>query len=249
MKKIIACLAMALTLLPTAAMAGELKLTPIASEGKEIRYLQGVPTVSEIDEQGGVLVTQTDPIYGRVRLMVALTNDTDNSVNFGVENITATLDGKPVPVLTADRLQSIAKNKAGWAMFAVAMAGGLSAVAAHANSTRTYTTTGYTPYGAYRSHTRIYDPTSATIGAAAATAGSAYAISRIDQNLQSTIAGIKDEVVQTTTIDPKSNYGGMIVLDKFKIAKGAPGLLELEFRRSPGDAEGYKVAFNVAKKK
>lgn len=247
MKKITAAFAIALALAPTAAMAGDMKFVPAATDAAQVRYLQGVPTVSVSDDTGGVMVTQTDEVYGRVRMRVAFTNAGDVPVNFGIENVTATLDGQPLTVMSADDLEKIAKRKAGWAAFAMAMAGGLGAVAAQANSNRTYTTYGSSRYGSYYSQTVVHDPAAAAVGTAASVGGAAYAISRINDNLEQTLTAINDNVIQTTTVDPKSNYGGLLVVDKFKIGKGAPGRLELVFRRSPSDADGYRVAFDLKK--
>lgn len=237
--------ALSLAVAPAPAFAKDYEFAPFAEEGASIRYLQGVPTISIADETGGVMVTQNEELYGRVRMNVAFTNASDLPVNFGVENITATIDGEPVEIMTAEGLEKIAKRKAGWANFAVAMAGGLGAVAAQANSTRTYTTTGYTRYGSYYSQTRVTDPTAAAIGTAASIGGAGYAMSRINANLEQTLGAIQNNAIQTTTVDPLGNYGGMLVLDKFKIDKKAPGRLELVFRRNAGDIDGYRVAFDV----
>ena len=237
--------ALSLAIAPSPAFAKDYEFTPVAEESTSIRYLQGVPTISIADETGGVMVTQNEELYGRVRMNVAFTNASDLPINFGVENITATIDGEPVEIMTADDLEKIAKRKAGWANFAVAMSGGLGAVAAQTNSTRTYTTTGYTRYGSYYSQTRVTDPTAAAIGTAASIGGAGYAMSRINANLEQTLGAIQNNVIQTTTVDPLSNYGGMLVLDKFKIDKKAPGRLELVFRRNAGDVDGYRVTFDV----
>jgi len=241
--------AMSLAIAPAPAFAKDYEFTPSAENNADIRYLQGVPTITMADEAGGVMVTQTEEIYGRVRMNVAFTNASDIPVNFGVENITATIDGEPVEIMTADGLEKIAKRKAGWANFAVAMAGGLGAVAAQANSTRTYTTTGYTRYGSYYSQTRVSDPTAAAIGTAASIGGAGYTISRINANLEQTLGAIQNNVIQTTTVDPQANYGGMLVFDKFKVDKKSPGRLEITFRRNANDFDGYRVSFDLNRDK
>lgn len=246
-RKITAVIAALSLALPSVASAKELALRPIASEGTDIRYVQGVPTAAVADENGGVMVTQTEEIYGRVRFRIAFTNASSESVNFGAENITATLDGQPVEVMTADGLEKIAKNKAGWTNFALAMAGGLGAYAANANANRTYTTVGRGPFGSYYSQTTVRDPAVALLGTSAAVGGAAYGISQVNSNLEKTLAAINDNVIQTTTVDPLSNYGGLLVLNKFKIAKGSAGRLELVIRRNASDADGYRVSFDITK--
>ena len=244
-KKLIAFISISLMIAPTAAMAKDMKFDPVANEVTEIRYLQGVPTASVKDELGGVMVTQTEKIYGRVRMRLAYTNASEVATNFGVENITATIDGEPIEIMTAQDLQKIAKNKAGWATFAVAMAGGLGAAAANMNATRTYTTHSYSRFGSYYSQTRVHDPLAATVGTAAAVGGSVYAISRIDDNLEKTLGAINDGVIQTTTVDPLTNYGGLLVFDKFKVDKKSPGRLEVLVKRNPADEDGYRFSFDL----
>ena len=191
------------------------------------------------------MVTQSEEMYSRVRLNVAFTNASDVGINFGIENITATLDGEPLVVMSAYDLEKIAKKKAGWANFAVAMAGGLGAVAANANANRTYTTVGRSRFGSYYSQTTVRDHTAAAVGTAASIGGAAYTMSRTNHNLEQTLGSIQNEVIQTTTVDPRTNYDGMLVLDKFKVAKNSPGRLELVIRRNAGDEEGYRVAFDL----
>ena len=241
--------AMSLAIAPAPAFAKDYEFTPATEEGVDIRYLQGVPTVTMADENGGIMVTQTEEIYGRVRMNVAFTNASDVPVNFGIENITATIDGEPVEIMSADGLEKIAKRKAGWANFAVAMAGGLGAAAANMNANRTYTTVGHTRYGSYYSQTTVRDPAAAAVGTAASVGGAAYAMTRINANLEQTLGAIQNNVIQTTTVDPKGNYGGMLVFDKFKVDKKAPGRLELIIRRNANDADGYRVAFDLKRSK
>ena len=237
--------ALSLAIAPAPAFARDYEFNPVEVDGSSIRYLQGVPTVSMADETGGVMVTQSEELYGRVRMNIAFTNASDLPVNFGVENITATIDGQPVEIMTAEGLEKIAKRKAGWANFAVAMAGGLGAVAANMNANRTYTTVGHTRYGSYYSQTTVRDPAAAAIGTAASVGGAGYAMSRINANLESTLGAIQNNIIQTTTVDPQGNYGGMLVLDKFKVDKKAPGRLELVIRRNASDADGYRLAFDL----
>lgn len=248
-KKLISAICIAVMICAVPAQAKPPQFVPVEAENVEIRYMQGVPTASNQDERGGVLVTQGDPLYGRVRMRVAYTNGTGAPVNFGVENITATLDGVPVNVMTAESLQNIAKSKAAWATFAVAMAGGLGAVAANMNANRTYTTVGRTPFGFYSSRTTIHDPTAAALGTAASVGAATYGVAQINKNLEQTLSNLNDDVIQTTTLENGDGYGGMLVLDKFKMNKKSAGRLEITFKHNPADVEGYTVAFDMKKKK
>lgn len=50
------------------------------------------------------------------------------------------------------------------------------------------------------------------IGATAAVAGGAMVISGIDRKLDYTLDQLGAEILQTTTIDPGSSFGGMVIL-------------------------------------
>jgi hypothetical protein len=50
------------------------------------------------------------------------------------------------------------------------------------------------------------------IGATAAVAGGAMVIKGIDRKLDYTLAQLGTQVLQTTTIDPDSSFGGMVIL-------------------------------------
>ena len=89
------------------------------------------------------------------------------------------------------------------------------------------------------------DPLAAAVGTAAAVGGAGYAMSAINSNLEQTLGSIQNNVIQTTTVDPQGNYGGMLVLDKFKVDKNAPGRLELVIRRNATDENGYYLAFDL----
>ena len=245
MRKISTLIAIASLLTPTLAFAKEPVVTPLPSETAQIRYVQGVPSVTVSDEAGGVMVTPGMRQNGRQTFRVAIANDSKETFNFGVENITATIGGVAVPVLTRQRLEDMAKSRAAWSMVGMAMLGGLAAAAAASNNTRTYNSTTVTPYGVYRTQARIYDPTSAAVGTAAAAGGTALAINAIDNRLQATIENLREDIVQTTTVDPDTSYGGVIVLDKIKL-KGKtakqPQPLVIEFSRGDGRPP-YRVEF------
>ena len=182
---------------------------------------------------------------GRQTFRVAIANDSKETFNFGVENIRATIGGVAVPVLTRERLESMAKKRAAWSMVGMAMLGGLAAAAAASNATRTYNSTTVTPYGVYRTRATMYDPSAAALGTAASAAGTGVAIAAIDNRLQATIENLREDIVQTTTVDPDTSYGGVIVLDKIKLkGKDAkkPQPLILEFDRGNGRAP-YRVEF------
>ena len=213
--KIAATMLLATTTL--SACATTYSITPLAEAGQSVRYDQGRSTTDQIKPLGSVKVTPVEVAEdGRLVFAVAALNTGGQSVTFGTENITV-VDGAgiPVRVFTHDALVRQAKNRATWAAIAVAMAGASAAVAANQNAYRTTDATLTAPGGrVYRYTAQTYDPTAAALGTAAASAGTTVALTGIRNTLDSTLAGLHEEVLQTTTIDPNMAWGGKVVAAK-----------------------------------
>jgi hypothetical protein len=208
-------LAGALVLASSTAFAEtRLKFDPIADAGTNVRYYKGVATLDREDTNAGVQVTPIGLDHGRLTFAVSVMNLSQTSDNFGIEDVTATVGNQNVPVLSRDRLDSMARNRAHWAQFAMAMAGGLSAAAA-ASSRDTYHATTFTPHGTYTTY--ISTPSvGGQIAAATATAGTAVAIGTIQAKLDETRDRLANEILQTTTVMPQDSYAARFVIEKFK---------------------------------
>lgn len=215
MKAFISVAAAMAAVIPSAASAEtNLRFDPVQEQGENVRYVQGVATLDSEDDMAGVQVTPIGLDHGRLTFAVSVLNLSAASDNFGVEDIQATVDGQALPVLTRERLDKMARNRAGWAQFAVALASGLAAGAA-ANARDTYTATTYTPHGSY--HTVISAPSvGGQIAAANAANNGGYAIASIQARLDETRQALANEIVQTTTVDPQDSYSGRFVIEKFK---------------------------------
>ena len=204
-------LALALAVAPVTAEAQRrVNFEPINAPEGAVRYNQGRASVEVTTPGGAVQITPLGLENNRLTFGVAVLNLGQNSATFGTENITASVGTSDILVLTAERLRQQAERRAGWATFATAMAGGLSAAAA-GSARDTYSATTYTPRGTYR--TVISRPSvGGQIAAAGITAGTVYTISNIQAQLDQTLAMLGDEIVQTTTIDPQDSYAGRFVL-------------------------------------
>ena len=150
--------------------------------------------------------------HGSLQFRIAIYNSTTTSFNFGVENIKVYQDDNLTTVFTRDQLESKAKSRAMWSQIGYAMIAG---VAAAAQNNNTYATT-YTPHGVYSTVISSPGLSNGQLAAAAA-GGGAIALSEI--GLQKTLDAIGDEIIQTTTIDPNSGYGGRIVIGKLRDSK------------------------------
>lgn len=214
--------AAAMLTLSSVAFAGEIKAVPIDSENVTMRYVRGVPTAQIDDGLSTVNITPLGNDHNKLRFAVTFFNKGQQPANFGIENVRATLGGNPHVVLDKDQLVRIAKKREGWKMAAVAMAGGLAAASAAANAGRSeYNSTMVAPSGrVYRYNATYVNHTERALVTGAAAAGTAYAVSQIQNGLDEITANLNGEILQTTTVDPGSGYGGLVMIDKLK-AKGA----------------------------
>jgi hypothetical protein len=184
----------------------------VPTDGGTIRFVQGIATVDLPREHGAVQVTPLGLDHGRLTFAVAVLNKGPSADNFGIEDIRASIGGQDVPVLSRERLDQMARNRALWTQIAIAaLAGAAAGVAASQHDT--YRATTFTRHGTYRTIVRM--PSAAgQIAAAGSVAAGAYGISQVQQQLDATRAGLADEIVQTTTIEPEDSYGGRIVVEK-----------------------------------
>lgn len=194
----------------------KLQIKPLAEPAQVIRFDQGVPTIEEDlpDQKAAVRVVPLPGLdHGSLTFKVAVYNKSTVPMNVGVENITFTHGTQTLAVFTKDQLAAKAKNRAMWSQIAYAALAG-AAAAAQSNDT---TITTHTPSGrVYRTvinRPGLSDGQIATVAAG----GGAIALSQI--GLNKTLEALDDEIIQTTTLDPESGYGGRIVCSKLKKAK------------------------------
>jgi hypothetical protein len=192
---------------------------PIAAENQELRYERGTPTTYSEGERGAVQITPfgVDERDGRLIFGVAAYNKAEAPSNFGLGNIRlATGGGQPIRTYSNDDLVREAQGRAGAAAFAVALIG-LAAMVSAADGAETVTRgRAWTRHGPVRLVQRTYDPGSAVFGTIVAGAATGMALGGIRRDLDSTIAGIDDEILDTTTIYPDDSYGGIVVGDRLR---------------------------------
>jgi hypothetical protein len=210
MNKVLQIAAAASLVLGTSAQAAKVvNLQPVEIDGQTVRFEKGIPTIE--DEVARVMPIR-DLDHGSMQFLVAVYNTGETPFNFGVENVRASFKGAPLEVFSRDQLEQKAKSRAMWSQIGYAVLAG----AAAASQNNNYTATTYTPRGVYR--TVVTQPgLSGGQVATLAAGGGAIALSQI--GLQRTLEALGDEIVQTTTVDPNSGYGGRIVIGKAKGAK------------------------------
>jgi hypothetical protein len=185
------------------------KLEPVASADQVVRFEKGIPTVED-DTVRVMPIRELD--HGSMQFLVAVYNTQEIPFNFGIENVSASVGGSQLAVFSREELEKKAKKRAMWSQLGYAMLAGVATAAQNNN----YTATTYTPRGVY--HTVITQPgLSSGQVATIAAGGGAIALSQI--GLQRTLEALGDEILQTTTIDPQTGYGGRVVVAKAKKAK------------------------------
>lgn len=222
------------------ACATSYQITPHATSGQTVRYFQGQPTIVTNGEHGSLQVALLPPNEkGRLLYSVAAYNDSDEPATLGVENMTLTAAGESVRIFTVPELERMAKNDATTAAVLVALAGGVAAAAAAQSPTSTSTL--YTPRGVYRTETTNRALQSLAVTASAAQTSTS--IANIGSALDATLANLGQNVLQTTTIDPNSSFGGQVVGDRVSIP--GDGVLETTLRVTFAGEE-YEVNFGIS---
>lgn len=221
-------------------------VTPVDTGVAKVTYNSGRSTTDLEQKNGAIKVTPLGVMEnGRLNFAVAAFNKSGQPSNFGAENFSASVAGAPAQVYTYAQLEKQAKTAAAWATFAVALSGAASAYAANQNAYTTTNATMTTPRGgAYHYTASTYDPTAAALGTAAATAATAGGIYAIRKELDSTLDRLGGTILQTTTVNPNSAFGGQIVVQKPK--PSAPYTVEMT---AHWNEEVYTFRFNIAQVK
>jgi hypothetical protein len=211
LKGVVPALALSMVIAMPAIAGVEIK--PQAESNQVVRFDRGVPTVEEDlpDQQAAVRVVPLPGLdHGSLTFKVAVYNKSHQPFNFGVENIAFDHGDEHLAVFTKDELEKRAKSRAMWSQIGYAM---LAATAAAAQNNNTSITT-YTPRGGvYRTVINRPGLSDGQLASAAA-GGGAIALSQI--GLQKTLDSLNNEIIQLTTLDPDSGYGGRIVCSKLK---------------------------------
>jgi hypothetical protein len=213
MKKYLAGMVMAA--ISTQAMAADLILYPVQAGQETIRYRTGIPTLNIEGPTGSVTVTPLPLDHNHATFGVAVYNKGDNSTNFGIENVSATIGGQLIQILSREELQKRAKSRAAWTAIGLAALTGFAAAAA---STAHTTSNSYgnfrTPHGTYFWSSSYRDNTLGVLGASAVVGAGTAGIVGIQNRLEYTLGTLAANVVQTTTVDPDNSYGGEVVIEK-----------------------------------
>ena len=240
----LAAAAMLLAGVPAMADAAPpLALYPQHLGAETARYDHGRATISLRSPTATVEIRPLPVEKGQVAFSLAVFNHGPGPANLGIENISATVNGIPVPLPSHAQLAEEAERKARNAKIGTALfAGVLAGVASTASNEGTYYRHVRGPRGSYTQAIHWHDDMPGVIGATAAVAGGAMVIKGIDRKLDYTLAQLGTQVLQTTTIDPDSSFGGMVILPLGHRAAG-PADIRVSIRF---DGRPYLFGFYLA---
>ena len=179
--------------------------SPISSSPDDtISYNRGSRIVIRETPTMAIAITPADEYYGRPSFFVDVKNNGDAPINFGTENITATVDGekKLTIVHTRADIEKQAQNSAMWNGLLAAAVGGMSGYSSYSATTKT-------PHGKYKTTASYYSPY-------AANAATDRMMRPVNDELQTRMAEAGQDYIQTTTLMPGEGYGGRIVISKPK---------------------------------
>jgi hypothetical protein len=240
------------------ACSTEYSFNPTAEPNQTIRYDRGTPTTLADGTNGSMQVTPLG-VNDDKRLVfgVAVLNKSRTAQNFGIEDISVVgADGTTTKVYSRDELVHEAKVRAEWHEAAAILVGAAAAYAATQNAYST--TNGYVASNAFvmgsngysasvngisTFSSRTYDPTAAVLGAAAATAATGYTLNSIKSSLDQALDHYNGQVLQTTTVDPGSNFGGEVIAD---MPSGS--LPEEMLLHANWNGEQYEFRYTLGKK-
>lgn len=234
-------------MLVSAVVSPAFATSPLALYPEQIgqetaRFYRGSAAVMLQTPSGTIEIRPMPVEKGRVQLAIAVYNKSGRPANFGIENISASVNGIPVPVPTSEQLADQARQKARSAKIGAAL---LTGVVAGVASTASSHGTAYRhvggPRGGYTQAIHWHDDTPGIIGATAAVAGGAMVIHGIDKKLDYTLDQLGGQILQTTTVDPGSTFGGLVVVPAGKdLAYPAQLRLQISF-----NGVAYPFAFRL----
>jgi hypothetical protein len=123
----------------TPGAAQHFSLVPTESNGQALTGYDSTTTL-ESRQPGGIVSVRADDQFAEfgASFIVAVHNKSGGPLEFGPQNISATVNGKAIPVLAADELDERVKDQARGYLRATSRTGGVDFEAASAQATREY---------------------------------------------------------------------------------------------------------------
>jgi hypothetical protein len=180
-----------------------------AEAAVKVRYFKGAPTYISTMPASAVEVAVPEQSRGkRIWVAVVALNFGTEPTSLGYENVDVrTASGTEAKLVTYDELQHQARVRAAWASFFAGVAAGLNS----------YSAARYGGSG-YVGSVPFYSPVAGQMALDRADAQNTALFTSIANTLDATLAKLDGNVLRTTTIDPRTSFGGFVAFD---LPKGA----------------------------
>lgn len=180
-----------------------------ADAAVKVRYFKGSPTYISTQPTSAVEVAVPEQRKGkRILVAVVALNFGAEPTSLGYENVEIrTANGEEAKLVTYDELRHQAKVRAGWMTLFAGVAAGLNS----------YSAARYGGSGNVGG-LHYYSPVGAQLALDRADAQNAALFTSIAVTLDDTLAKLDGAILRTTTIDPRTSFGGFVAFD---LPKGA----------------------------
>lgn len=234
MDKLVLILIIAAALLMTGC-ASQMGIQAQPKAEQEMVYVAGKPLMLS-NKKYSVAVVQSSSLAmsnEQLSFLVYLTNTQNEPVNFGPGNITASLNGQPIRVLTHEEVISQMESERNAQALSAALAGMGQSISAtgqqqHSGvvSSQYYGRQGYVGQGVGSYSGTTYNPTAAAIAQSNIQAQTQQNINSISQRHNQEIANARAVLLATETVYPGNRHGGYVRTEQLG-GSNEPGTLNL----------------------
>lgn len=218
----------------SSALAAKFTMQLNAGPQQISRMESGVAALDDSSAGSSVRLVQSEgDLKKRGSIELLVMNHGQAPFTFGPENVSATLaDGTPVPIVTYEQLVHEEKRREMWAAIAAGLAAAGNSMSAASSgyysgtgtySGSTFGTFGSTHYSAMSTGTVMvsgYDYGRAQAAQSLANAENQATFDRMAQQNAANMKSLK-AYMRTTTVDPQQMFGGTVMFDLPKAARGS----------------------------
>lgn len=234
--------AVALSAVVLAGCASPIRTEPTTLTEQTQIYRDGVPsTISK--KRYVVMASSSNTVREgegeeRMRVVASVANTSSNPIDISTANFLASVDGKPLKILTYEEIAQEIRSKQAWAAFAVALGGAMQAAALqqqasyrstygtyNARTSETMNTYGartknFSNFNANTSGTYTnwtYDPAAGQATASAVNANTVANMSALRMQGKTALRLAEDNLLKRTTVSPNTSNGGQLVVGEFSV--------------------------------
>lgn len=203
--------------------ASQMSIQAQPNPEQKTSYVAGQPVILS-EKKYSVVVSQSSSqarSNERLSFLVYLLNNQDLPINFGTENITASLNGQLIKVFNHEEVIAQMESERNAQMLSMALAGlgqTMSATGQQQHfgtmSSQYHGSQGYSGQGLSTYSGTTYNPTAAAVAQSNIQAQTQQNIGNISQTHNQEIANTRSALLATETVYPGNNHGGYILTEQ-----------------------------------